>query len=314
MSTAQLPYAYLTRAGEWTYRFSRGLAQPDLLVINDADADGSLWACDEPEGWQGVTPNTVLDERQYGDGAYAGDTTFGARVLTFDGTTVCPDRPALLRAMALVRAISMTRVALLYTQEEDPAKSLWLRAGNSQPKLRAVDGLAFDWSFVMVAEDPWKFAAGEATTSLSIALAKRPPGRVYNRVYPYIYGAQSAEENGRRQIVNSGDEWGQAIYVITGPVVNPTVSNTTTGETAGFNVTLKAGDTLVIDTAKELVTWNGAPYYDNRATGFAFPRMAPADPITGATGVNEIRYDSDSDPSDGITRPPLTVTTASTWK
>lgn len=302
--TASLPYAYLTHAGEWTYRFSAALGGSPLLVLNDQDDYGCLWLSEEPEGAAAPAAVTPMDGRQYGDGGYAGETTYEPRVLTWTGTTSCPDRQQLLAAQARLRAVASSRVPVLYTQEDYPPKSLWLRAVD-QPKMRSFDGLGMEWAFTMVAEDPLWFDAAELTAdplARTVMLPQPPPGRIYNRIYPYIYGVVTGAASGSLSVTNAGDEWAQAVYTITGPVENPVIVNVTTAEFLGLTVTLGADDTLTVDTADELLTYNGNPFYAPRTVGSVMPRIAP--------GANEVRWSADDTNADAR----LTVTSASTWK
>lgn len=519
---AYAPNAYLTRPGEWTYRFAATLGGPPLLVLNDADEFGCLWASEEPEGAAAPSADTPIDGRQYGDGGYAGDTTYEARPLTWTGTTVCPDRQALAGAQARLRSVASSRNPVLYTQEGYPPRSLWLNAVG-QPKMRTFDGVGMEWSFTMTAEDPLWFDAAELAAAIAVTLPQLPPGRVYNRVYGgaptftetrrnlvpnpaptsvaswfgtagtggvsgssyvasggptgggyfrvtwttattaaagsasngavtidgrgtaalpipvtpgttyaaaisarpslaqrldgrlqwydaanvalttelsaaqvvpantwtrftaagvapagaayarvaigspagtgavpypvgatldgalgqleaaaaagtyfdgstpaagsterrwtgtpsaspsvegtvsaapgYVYGAVAPEAAGQILVTNSGDEWAQAIYTITGPVTDPLIANDTTGEFLGMVLTLGALDTLRVETADELTTWNGQPFYAPRTVGSVMPRIAP--------GPNTVRW---SAADLGNTTARLTVAAASTWK
>lgn len=309
MTTAQLAdLAYLTHAGEWTYRFG-SLAAP-LLVLNDEDASGSLWACEEPDGWNGTSAETPIEDRAYGDGGYAGETTFAPLVLTWTGTTVCPDRATMRAAIRRLRAVAQTRVPILYTQTDDPVDlSVWLRA-TGQPKIAPFDGLGFEWSFTMLAPDPFRFDAAQAARELSTGLPSRTPGRIYPRRHNYVYGGGDA---GAGVIIfrNAGDEWAQARYRLRGPVIEPVLVNQTTGEAAGWTLTLGADDVLILDTATELVTLNGTPYYGDRIPGFVFPRMAPADPAVPGSGRNVVRWSGSGVPNPAAR---LYLSAASTWR
>jgi hypothetical protein len=300
VTTAQLlDLAYLTHAGEWTYRF--GPLGAPVLVLNDADADGSLWACEEPEGWNGTSAETPIEDRAYGDGGYAGETTFAPLVLTWTGTTVCPDRATMRAAIRRLRAVAQTRVPILYTQTDDPVDlSVWVRA-TGQPKIAPFDGLGFDWTFTMLAPDPFRFDATQLARELSTPLPAPSVGRIYPRVYPYVYGGTSAE--GTIRVDNAGDEWAQATYRLTGPVPSPALVNQRTGEAAAWTLTLGPNDELVVDTATELVTLNGNPHYGDRVAGFVFPRIAP--------GRNDLRWSGSGVP-DPAAR--LYLSTASTWR
>lgn len=310
MTSAAASYGTLLNPTEETYWF--GSAGSPLLRLNAQDPYGCLWACDEPEGWDAPPLRVTVDDRPDGHGGYAGRTTYGPRILTWNGTCVAPDRRAMIAARQRFRAVALSRATLLYTQQElDEELSLRVRP-TGQPKERAYDGLAFDWTLTATAEDPFKFSSPELSLAHTTGLPVPPPGRVYDRTYPYVYGQQPEGERGAVTVTNRGDEWAQAVYVLAGPVINPVILNATTGESYGLLLTLGADDSLSIDTGTELVTLNGAPIYPALAPGSILPRMRPADPLDpSSTGLNDVRWDHDGDYTPAAR---LTVSSASTWK
>lgn len=82
-------------------------------------------------------------------------------------------------------------------------------------------------------------------------------------------------QGGQFTINNVGDVDWYAKFVITGPIVNPTVTNTTTGESFTFNLTLLSGQTLTIlkNQNGEFVYFNGDITQNYRAyfSGSIFP-------------------------------------------
>jgi hypothetical protein len=82
-----------------------------------------------------------------------------------------------------------------------------------------------------------------------------PTGRTYNRVYNLIY--TPASNTISTTVNNIG--WGTTYPTITlnGPIVDPTFSNLTTGNSLVFNCTLSSSDVLEIDLYNKLVTLNG---------------------------------------------------------
>lgn len=83
-----------------------------------------------------------------------------------------------------------------------------------------------------------------------------PTGRTYNRIYNLIYDPSSNSVS--TTINNIG--WATTYPTITlyGPIVDPTFSNVTTGNSLTFNCTLSSSDVLEIDLYNKLVTLNGA--------------------------------------------------------
>ena len=78
-----------------------------------------------------------------------------------------------------------------------------------------------------------------------------PVGRTYNRIYNLIYGNSTGYI--QTTIANTG--WATTYPTITlqGPVTDPTLGNSTTGDSLTFTVTLTAADTLVIDLYLSLI-------------------------------------------------------------
>lgn len=292
--------SYLTDT-DWTYWF--GPASAPLLVLNDTDAYGCQWLVEEPEGWAAPDAVTPMDTRAYGDGGYAGDTTFGPRTLSFGATQtgVCaaPDRRTAYAAQQRLRAAVQSRDPVLYTQQGYPALSLWLRASGT-PKVRWLDDRVFEFAFVMVAEDPLKFDATQAATSASVGLPVASGGFVYNLVYPKRYGSGTTS-SGSLTVTNAGDEAAQATYTLTGPLVRPTVLNATTGAYFTLAVTLGPLDTAVVDTRAGTVTLNGQLRYDLLSGGF---------PLI-VVGDNRFQW-SHQDVYNSAAR--LAVATTSAWK
>lgn len=82
-------------------------------------------------------------------------------------------------------------------------------------------------------------------------------GRTYNKTFNYTYGGGSATVT--TTISNIG--WGTTYPIITinGPITNPVVGNSTSGDTLYFTGTYSALDFLVINLYDQLITLNGAP-------------------------------------------------------
>lgn len=95
-------------------------------------------------------------------------------------------------------------------------------------------------------------------TQLSLFLsAGTPLGRGYPRTYPISYGGGSNTAQG--VIANAGNATTYPVITITGPAVNPSIGNFSTGQAMAFNVTLAATDVLVIDLQARTITLNGNP-------------------------------------------------------
>lgn len=299
--------SWLLTDEQWRARF--GPADNPLLVLNAVDEEGCQWWVDEPEGWYAPTASTPIDERPYGDGGYDGDTSYGPRVLSFGasdpGFTACPDRPAALRAWRRLLAVASSRHPVLYTAPDEPGElSLWLRATGQPKGPRWVDDRSFEWSFVMVAADPWKFDAAQAAELLSTGLPEPAGGLTYPIVYPFTYGTHSSSQ-GTLVVDNRGDEDAQATYTLRGPLQRPSVINNTTGIRFTIARDLGAGDVLVVDTRSATVRLNGVSIFVDFVG--SFPLIVP--------GENTLRLSHEgpyvAPDGDAST---LSVSASSTWK
>ena len=82
-------------------------------------------------------------------------------------------------------------------------------------------------------------------------------GRTYNRTFNYTYGGGSSTVT--TTISNIGWATTYPTITINGPITNPIVGNTTSGNTLYFTGTYSSSDILEIDLYNQLITLNGAP-------------------------------------------------------
>lgn len=82
-------------------------------------------------------------------------------------------------------------------------------------------------------------------------------GRTYNRTFNYTYGGGSSSVT--TTITNIGWATTYPTITIQGPITNPIIGNTTSGNILNFTGTYSALDTLEIDLYNQLITLNGNP-------------------------------------------------------
>lgn len=102
--------------------------------------------------------------------------------------------------------------------------------------------------------DPNYYDSNFQTVNMLISAAL---GRTYNREFNYTYGGGSSSVT--TTISNIGWATTYPTITIQGPITNPIIGNTTTGNTLNFTGTYTALDTLEIDLYNQLITLNGAP-------------------------------------------------------
>ena len=102
--------------------------------------------------------------------------------------------------------------------------------------------------------DPNYYDSNLQTANMLISAAL---GRTYNKTFNYTYGGGSSSVT--TTINNIGWATTYPTITIQGPITNPIIGNTTTGNTLNFTGTYTALDTLEIDLYNQLITLNGAP-------------------------------------------------------
>jgi hypothetical protein len=105
------------------------------------------------------------------------------------------------------------------------------------------------WTFF--APDPRFYDNTQQSASL---VGNNALGRLYNRIYPLLYGGGAAGTT----INNAGWANTYPIITITGPITNAVVGNSTQGNYITIQGTYANTDTIVVDLAQRLVTLNGS--------------------------------------------------------
>ena len=102
--------------------------------------------------------------------------------------------------------------------------------------------------------DPNYYDSNLQTANMLISAAL---GRTYNKTFNYTYGGGSSSVT--TTISNIGWATTYPTIVINGPITNPVIGNTTSGNTLNFTGTYSALDVLEIDLYNQLITLNGNP-------------------------------------------------------
>jgi hypothetical protein len=90
------------------------------------------------------------------------------------------------------------------------------------------------------------------TASLAVSNAL---GRIYNRIYNLVYGFGSS--GATTTVVNNGWATTYPTISVSGPIVNPTIGNTTTGNYITVTGSYSNTDVVFIDLDSKLITVNG---------------------------------------------------------
>lgn len=185
-------------------RYALGPPEAPLIVLNAADAFGCMWACDVPEGWDAPEVTTPIDRRSAGHGGYVGDSTYEARVLTFEGTVAAPTAAALGNAYRRLLSALLGQLSgfLRYTHlDETPAPmGLWVRP-TGKPRWKAADDRVAEFAFVLVAEDPIKTGSATSAGPVRLPTAAGEGGYPVGGVMPWTVVTSAAVNETRRNLV-----------------------------------------------------------------------------------------------------------------
>lgn len=157
------------------------------------------------------------------------------------------------------------------------------------------------------ATDPRWYAAPSKTAS--VGLPAPLGGLTFNVTFPASFGGGGV--GGLLNVTNAGPFEMRPVFVITGPCVNPRITNLsiTGAPYLQFNLTLAAGDTLVVDTDFQTAVYTpagstiGSSRRNTRAPGSTWFNLQPS-------GVNQIEFNT----ADGTqVAGTLTVQSADAW-
>ncbi len=94
----------------------------------------------------------------------------------------------------------------------------------------------------------------DVETTVQTVLASTSGGVSFPVTFPAVFGQTTSGVIG---VTNEGNFATGARFIMTGPVVNPTIVNLTTGDELGLNLDVPDGSFVVIDTAADTVLLNG---------------------------------------------------------
>lgn len=151
-------------------------------------------------------------------------------------------------------------------------------AGNTYETLVATRSLDFkdiyptltNWQLQLVAPDYRWLSAAAQTLTMGLPVSG---GVTYPVTYPVTYGASSG---GSGTATNNGTEAANPTITFHGPLVNPVITNVTTGEHLSLSLTLVAGDVVTVDTANyTIVQGTSTNRMSSLASGSTFWQLQP---------------------------------------
>lgn len=219
---------------------------------NWTDADDVEWWVSTEEGWSS-SPGLRSDiaDLPGADGGNDAASLYSARQITLSGTACATTVAAAAAArLAFASTLEATRGGTLSCTENGLTLSALVRL-TGPVRLGIAGANAFDFQLQLTAPDPRKYAAA---VEQSVGLPTAPSGLVFPVAFPANFGASSG---GSIAVSNSGTVKTWPVIRITGPVVNPRISNPDTGDELRLAMTVEAGQHVDIDTAARTVLLQG---------------------------------------------------------
>lgn len=231
----------------------------------------------EIDGLRSMKTRTSDETYPEDDGALPGIDLLDERTITYKLLIAAPQTMTVEQALAACAAA--------FQVIRDPAGGLPLQVmlpGWSEPRQLTARPINNDvpidvnyslqyieFSAQMVAADPLIYST--TLHPLSTGLPSPTAGLPFNVTFPATFGSSTG---GSVLVTNAGNYASRPVITITGPCINPLVSNGTSF--MSFNLTLGATDVLVIDMAAKSVTLNGsASRYNTVTTGSAWWSLPP---------------------------------------
>lgn len=230
----------------------------DTLTLNaSTDANGCDWIITSEKGWFGkpaVKTNRV--DKPAARGTFIGSEHPAARVITLAGRLNAPDAPTMRDAVDKLLGICAdpnTLYPITCTDERGLTLAAQCRL-DGEILATPVNWNTVDFSIQLVCPDPRKTAATQTEVS-AVLTAAGLGGLAYPLAFPLNYGTPGIP--GSLVLTNPGSAEADILFSIRGPVTNPLITDTATGNTTAYLGALSASDLLTVDTSSGRVLLNG---------------------------------------------------------
>jgi hypothetical protein len=229
------------------------LGDSGIVLSGPADPFGVKWSWTGDHPWTpGVSPRSVTGDRATGHGSWDATEFYGSRSYALEGYAQGSSHEALHAAYSRFSAVVGIRPFLFRVVEPGFDRQAWFRR-DSQPSWREVNQTTAIFSVPIIAKDPLIYS-----TELHSATAGFPSstgGATWPATWPLTWDTDVVD--GTLSLSNAGTETAWPIFRIDGPVVDPRLVNTTTGEQMVLSLTLLSGEFVTVDTGTHQVLGNG---------------------------------------------------------
>ena len=137
------------------------------------------------------------------------------------------------------------------------------------------------WQLQLLATDFRIYAETENTSTITLPISG---GLTLPATLPATFGASSG---GSATITNSGTVATPPVVRFYGPMINPSLTNATTGQTMGVSLTLVTGDVITIDmAARTIIQGTNTNRMSAKTTSSKFWSLAPGENLMSLTATS----------------------------
>jgi hypothetical protein len=251
------------------------------------DANLTEWWITAVEGWRDRPAMRVSSQaRQADHGSFDAPSYLDSRIITIEGTAVCPDEDTAYLSADIMASVCQDPAVLYPLVVIEPGRpvrraNVRLNAGTKVGEPYGAGAVAFDWSLLLRAPDPRRYADTETAVTLTL-----PSGADAGLQIPFtvpFYIPDSGVSTNRATVINEGTFATRPVVTFVGPVGSPAIVNLTQGKTLAFDISITSGQTLVVDFASRSVLLDGTVSRAYTiAYGSAWWDLAP--------GSNDVQY------------------------
>lgn len=261
MTVASIPYLQGLEC-----RWVINVNSPNTISLNDRSNEYERYVVQEIGGLWDADIRFAADSLPDQHGEVPGAAYYGGRTITFSGYIEAPN---LYRLREMQHQLKLAMFPLdEFACEIDSGDTNTSLLFNAR-KNAMIDGVERqinycyrrDFMISLRMSDPRFYSAEDSSALYQPSLAAIL-GTTFPLTFNLVFGTQMSGEGqiatagSAFSIINEGNFDTQPIWIFDGPLTNPTITHEETGEVMALNLSLSAGDQIVVDTATKTV-------YDN---------------------------------------------------
>lgn len=253
-------------------------------IANTKDSSGVTWGVETITGWHDGPPvrlngvvgggYSTLSIPRY-DGSYRSRSYRDVRTIVIQGWAEGPNKFVAEQAwdtfLGLFEGGGQTQ---LVVTDDYTTRTAFVELGD-QPKADPWQSpYGFDWSLTLLAVDPRKYSL--SPVSASTALASTSGGLSWPLDWSTGGGLNwgSSTSTGDLTLNNAGTAETWPMFTLNGPLTNPVITNTLTGQQLAYSGSIASGSSLIISTSpysRYVQTGTGADQRANLTSAQWFP-------------------------------------------